>query len=61
MVTAAVKLKGAVPWKKSCDQPGQYITKQKHYFAGKDPSSQSYGFSSSHVQYESCTIKKAEH
>ena len=27
----------------------QYIKKQRHYFANKDPSSQSYGFSSSHV------------
>ena len=27
----------------------QCIKKQRHYFAHKDPSSQSYGFSSSHV------------
>ena len=37
------------PWKKSYDQPRQHIKKQRHYFASKDPSSQSYGFSSSHV------------
>ena len=37
------------PWKKSCDQPRQYIKKQRHYFANKGPSSQSYGFSSGHV------------
>ena len=37
------------PWKKSYDQPRQHIKKQKHYFANKDPSSQSHGFSSSHV------------
>ena len=37
------------PWKKSYDQPRQHITKQRHYFANKGPSSQSYGFSSSHV------------
>ena len=37
------------PWKKSYDQPGQHIKKQKHYFADKCPSSQSYGFSSTHV------------
>ena len=36
-------------WKKSYDQPRQYIEKQRHYFANKGPSSQSYGFSSSHV------------
>ena len=32
-----------------CDKPKQHIKKQKHYFAEKDPYSQSYGFSSSHV------------
>jgi len=37
------------PWKKSYDQPRQHIKKQRHYFANKSPSSQSYGFSSSHV------------
>ena len=31
-------------------QPRQVIKKQRHYFAYKDPCSQSYGFSSSHVQ-----------
>ena len=37
------------PWKKSYDQPRQHIKKQRHYFANKVPSSQSYGFSSAHV------------
>ena len=37
------------PWKKSYDKPIQYIKKQRHYFASKGPSSQSYGSSSSHV------------
>ena len=37
------------PWKKSYDQPRQLIKKQRHYFANKGPSSQSYGFSSGHV------------
>ena len=36
-------------WKKNYDQPRQHIKKQRHYFANKGPSSQSYGFSSSHV------------
>ena len=36
-------------WKKSYDKPRQYIKKQIHYFANKGPSSQNYGFSSSHV------------
>ena len=37
------------PWKKSCHQPRQHIKKQRHYFADKDLSSQSYGFSNSQV------------
>ena len=37
------------PWKKSYDQPRLHIQKQRHYFANKGPSSQCYGFSSSHV------------
>ena len=37
------------PWKKSYDQPRQNIKKQRHYFVNKGPSSQSDGFSSSHV------------
>ena len=37
------------PWKKSYDQPRQRIKKQRRFFANKGPSSQSYGFSSSHV------------
>ena len=37
------------PWKKSYDQPRQHIKKQRHYFANIGPSSQAYGFSSSHV------------
>ena len=42
--------KTPAPWKKSYDQPRQHIKKQRHYFANKGPSSQIYGFSSSHVQ-----------
>ena len=48
MVIAAMKLKD-IPWKESYDQPRQHIKKQRHYFANKSPSSQGYGFSSSHV------------
>ena len=36
-------------WKKSFDKPRQDIKKQRHHFADKGPSSQSYGLSSSHV------------
>ena len=32
------------PWKKIYDQPRQHIKKQRHYFANKGPSSQSYGY-----------------
>ena len=49
MVTAAMKLKTLAPWKKSYDQPRQHIKKQRHHFATKGLTSQSYGFSSSHV------------
>jgi len=43
------EIKTLPPWKKSYDQPRQHIKKQRHYFADKGPSSQSYGFSSSRV------------
>ena len=43
------EIKILAPWKKSYGQPRQHIKKQRHYFANKGPSSQSYGFSSSHV------------
>ena len=43
------EIKMLAPWKKSYDQLGQLIKKQRHYFADKGPSSQSYGFSNSHV------------
>ena len=35
--------------RKAMTQPRQHIKKQRHYFANKGPSSQSYGFSSSHI------------
>ena len=37
------------PWKKNYDQLRQHIKQQRHYFADNGPSSQSYGFFSSHV------------
>ena len=43
------EIKTLAPWKESYDQPRQHIKRQRHYFADKDPSSQSYDFSSSHV------------
>ena len=52
MVTAAMKLKDAWCQKKSYDQYGQHSKKQRHYIVKKGPSSQSYGFSRSHVRGE---------
>ena len=49
MVTAAMKLKDVCSLEESYDQPRSHIKKQRHYFANKGPSSQSYGFSSSYV------------
>ena len=42
--------KTLTPWKESYDQPKQQVKKQRHYFVNKGPSSQGYGFSSSHVR-----------
>ena len=41
--------KTLAPWNQSYNQPRQHVKKQRHYFANKGPSSQAYGFSSSHV------------
>ena len=46
MVTAAIKLKDACSLE---EQSRQHTKKQRHYFANKGWSSQSYGFSSSHI------------
>ena len=43
------KIKRCLLLGRSYDQPRQHIKKQRHYFANKGPSSQSYDFSSSHV------------
>ena len=43
------EIKTLTHWKESYNQPRQHIKKQRHHFANKDPSSQSYDFSSSHV------------
>ena len=49
MVSAAMKLKDSCSLKKSYDKPRQCIKKQRHDFADKSLSSQSYGFSNNHV------------
>ena len=43
------EIKMLSPWKKSSDKLRQHMKKQRHYFDDKSPSSQSYGFSSSHL------------
>ena len=57
MVIAAMKFKDT-PWKESYDQLRQHIKKQRHYFAHKGPSSQSYGFSSSHVDVRVGSLRR---
>ena len=54
------EIKTLAPCKKSYDQPREHVKKQRHYFANKALSSQSYGCSSCHVWIESWAIKKAE-
>ena len=48
MVIAAMKLKDAYSLE-SYNPPRQHIKKQRHYFANKGPSSQSYSFSNIYV------------
>ena len=50
------------PWKESYDQPKQHFKKQRHYFANKGPSSQSYAMVFPVVTYrcQSWTIRKAK-
>ena len=48
-VTAAIKLRHLLLGRKAMTNIYRHIKKQRHHFADKDPHSQSYGFSSSHV------------
>ena len=59
MVTTAMKLKDACSLRESYDQPRQHIKKQRHYFASKGLSRQSYGFSSSHVWMSELAYKES--
>ena len=43
------EIKRCLLLEKSYGQPRQHIKKQRHYLINKYPSSQSYGFSSSHL------------
>ena len=49
MVTTDMKLRDTSSLEEKLDQSRQHIKKQRHRFANKCPSSQSYGFPSSHV------------
>ena len=42
--------KTLAPWKEGYEKPRRHIKKQRHHFADKGPCSQSYGFSTSHVE-----------
>ena len=59
MVTAAMKLIDTCSLEEKLCQPRQHIEKQRHYFANKGPSSQSYGFSSSHVRIRESDYKES--
>ena len=43
------EIKMLAAWKKNLYKLREHIKKQRHYFANKGPTSQSYGFSSGHV------------
>ena len=48
-MSAAMTLKDTCSLEESYDKPRQHIKKQRHYSNDRGPSSQGYGFSSSHV------------
>jgi len=60
MVTAAMKLKDAAPWKKNYDKLRQHIKKQRHHFANKVGIIKAMVFSVVMYGCESWTIKKIE-
>ena len=60
MVTAAMKLKDACSLEENYDKPRQHIKKQRHCFANRGQSSQSYGFLVVMYGCESWAIKKVK-
>ena len=50
MVTCSHEIKTFLPWKENYGKPRKHIKKQRHHFTSKGVYSQSYGFSSRHVQ-----------
>ena len=61
MVTAAMKLKYAAPWKKSYNQPKQYIKSRDITYLSKVHLEKTMVFQVVMYLCESWTIKKAEH
>ena len=59
MVTAAMRLKDTCSLEEKLWPTRQHIEKQRHYFANKGPTSQSYGFSSSHVWMQKLDYKES--
>ena len=59
-MTAAMKLKDACSLEKSYDKHRQHIKMQRHYFANKGQSSQTYGLPVVMYGCEHWTVKKAE-
>ena len=60
MVTAAMKLKDTL-WKESCNQPRQYIKRQRHYLLTKVHLVKTMVFPVVMYGCEIWTIKKSEH
>ena len=60
IVTTAMELKNSSSLEESYDEPRQHFKKQRHSFADKGPSSQGYGFPSSHVWMWELYYKEVE-
>ena len=56
-MTATMKLKDAVSWKKSYDKPRQHIKKQRHYLPTKVHLVKAIIFAVVMYRYDSWTIK----
>ena len=61
MMTAAMKLKDATPWKESYDQPREHIHKQRHTWPTKVHLVKAMVLPMVMYGCESWTVKKAEH
>ena len=55
------EIKTLALWKKTYGQPRQHIKKQRHYFASKVHIVKAMVFPAVKYEYESWTIKRAEH